>query len=89
MSGTEKVERTLTGRVSRPPQAKTITIIIDRYVKHSEYGKYLRRQTKIHAHDEAGEGRLGDLVKIAQCRPVSKTKAWRLVEVVQRAPEAE
>lgn len=85
MSDAGKVERTIVGRVARPPRAKTITIVVDRYVRHSEYGKFLRRQSKIHAHDEAGACREGDVVKIAQCRPVSKTKAWRLVEVVQRA----
>lgn len=80
-----KTTRTLTGRVSSDKMNKTITVVIERLVAHPLYGKYLRRSTKLHAHDERNEGRVGDLVMIEQCRPLSRTKAWRLVQVVERA----
>lgn len=86
MSSTEaKTVRTLTGRVSSDKMDKTITVLIQRLVKHPLYGKYVRRTTKLHAHDENNECREGDLVSIRQCRPLSKTKSWMLVEVVRRA----
>ena len=79
------VERTLSGRVTSNKMDKTITVAIERLVKHPVYGKYVRRTTKLHAHDENNECRIGDLVTIKQCRPLSKTKAWTLVAVVERA----
>jgi small subunit ribosomal protein S17 len=79
------VERTLSGRVTSDKMDKTITVAIERLVKHPVYGKYVRRTTKLHAHDENNECRTGDLVTIKQCRPLSKTKAWTLVAVVERA----
>lgn len=79
------VERTLSGRVTSDKMDKTITVAIERLVKHPVYGKYVRRTTKLHAHDENNECRIGDLVTIKQCRPLSKTKAWTLVAVVERA----
>ena len=79
------VERTLSGRVTSDKMDKTITVVIERLVKHPVYGKYVRRTTKLHAHDEHNECRTGDLVTIKQCRPLSKTKAWTLVAVVDRA----
>ena len=79
------VERTLSGRVTSDKMDKTITVAIERLVKHPVYGKYVRRTTKLHAHDENNECRIGDLVTIKQCRPLSKTKAWTLVTVVERA----
>jgi small subunit ribosomal protein S17 len=79
------VERTLSGRVTSNKMDKTITVAIERLVKHPVYGKYVRRTSKLHAHDEGNECRTGDLVTIKQCRPLSKTKAWTLVEVVERA----
>ena len=79
------VERTLSGRVTSDKMDKTITVAIERLVKHPVYGKYVRRTTKLHAHDENNECRIGDLVTIKQCRPLSKTKAWTLVAVVDRA----
>ena len=86
MTTTEtQVERTLTGRVTSSKMDKTITVAIERLVKHPVYGKYVRRTTKLHAHDEHNECRTGDLVTIKQCRPLSKTKAWTLVAVVDRA----
>nr|PZN79886.1 MAG: 30S ribosomal protein S17 [Pseudomonadota bacterium] len=64
---------------------KTIAVEIERLVKHPKYGKYIRRTTKLLAHDENGESREGDTVVIAPCRPLSRRKAWRLVQVVERA----
>ena len=85
MTTETQVERTLTGRVTSNKMDKTITVAIERLVKHPVYGKYVRRTTKLHAHDENNECRIGDLVTIKQCRPLSKTKAWTLVTVVERA----
>jgi small subunit ribosomal protein S17 len=79
--------RTVTGRVSNRMQ-KTITVSVERLVRHDKYGKYVRRTTKLLAHDEAGECQEGDLVDIAECRRLSARKAWRLVRVVKRAGEA-
>ena len=85
MTTAEKSARTLTGRVSSDKMDKTITVVVERLVRHPVYGKYLRRSTKLHAHDESNECRTGDLVMIEQCRPLAKTKAWRLVRVLERA----
>lgn len=85
MSGTEKRGRTLTGRVSSDKMDKTITVVIERLVKHPVYGKYIRRSSKLHAHDENNDCRQGDMVMIEQCRPLAKNKAWKLVEIVERA----
>ena len=79
-----KVLRTLTGRVVSHKMNKTITVLIERLVKHPKYGKYIRRSTKIHAHDEENTCQEGDIVMIEQCRPLSKTKAWRLHKIVTR-----
>ena len=84
MTTAEKSARTLTGRVSSDKMDKTITVVIERLVRHPLYGKYMRRSTKLHAHDESNECRTGDLVMIEQCRPLAKTKAWRLVKVLER-----
>jgi small subunit ribosomal protein S17 len=81
-------ERTLTGRVVSSKMQKTITVAVERLVKHAKYGKYVRRTTKLLAHDENGEGREGDVVHIAECRRLSSRKAWRLVRVVKRADQA-
>ncbi|HRX71907.1 MAG: 30S ribosomal protein S17 [Candidatus Competibacteraceae bacterium] len=80
-----QVERTLTGRVTSNKMDKTITVVIERLVKHPIYGKYIRRSTKLHVHDELNECHEGDLVAIKQCRPLSKTKSWMLVSVINRA----
>ncbi|MDS4019278.1 MAG: 30S ribosomal protein S17 [Candidatus Competibacter sp.] len=85
MTTENQVERTLTGRVTSNKMDKTITVAIERLVKHPVYGKYVRRTTKLHAHDENNECREGDLVTVKQCRPLSKTKSWMLVAVVERA----
>jgi len=81
----QKNERTVTGRVVSDKMNKTITVLIERRVKHPVYGKFVRKSTKLHAHDENNECKQGDLVTIAECRPISKSKAWRLVEVVEKA----
>jgi small subunit ribosomal protein S17 len=64
---------------------KTVTVLLERQVQHPLYGKIVRRSTKVHAHDENSECKEGDVVRIAECRPLSKTKNWRVVEVVTRA----
>ena len=76
---------TLTGRVVSNKMQKTIAVEIERLVRHPTYGKYIRRTTKLLAHDESGESHEGDLVKIAPCRPLSRRKSWRLIEVLQKA----
>ena len=85
MSAGEKTAPTLTGRVSSDKMDKTITVMVERLVKHPVYGKYIRRSTKLHAHDETNECHTGDLVVIQQCRPMAKTKSWKLVQVLERA----
>jgi len=78
--------KTLTGRVVSNKMQKTIAVEIERLVRHPTYGKYIRRTTKLLAHDEKNESREGDKVTIAQCRPLSRRKSWRLVAVLERAP---
>ena len=85
MSEEKKVARTVTGRVISDKMDKTITVLVERKVPHPVYGKYVRRSTKIHAHDEQNECKQGDKVMIEECRPIAKTKAWRLVKVVEKA----
>ncbi len=77
--------RTLTGRVVSDKMDKSITVLVERKVKHPLYKKYVRRSTKIHVHDENNECRTGDVVDIKECRPLSKSKSWRLHKVVTRA----
>lgn len=80
-----KGQRTLTGRVVSDKMQKTVTVEIERLVRHARYGKYVRRTTRLLAHDERGESRAGDLVTITPCRPYSKRKSWRLLEVLEKA----
>jgi small subunit ribosomal protein S17 len=80
-------ERTLTGRVVSNKMNKTIAVEIERLVKHPQYGKYVRRTTKLLAHDETGESREGDTVMITPCRPLSRHKSWRLLKIVEKAAE--
>ncbi len=87
MSENTKVARTLAGRVVSNKMDKTITVMIERKVPHPLYGKFIGRRTKIAAHDENNECKEGDLVQIQECRPLSKNKAWRLVKILERAPE--
>jgi small subunit ribosomal protein S17 len=85
MSDSNESNRVLTGRVISDAMDKTITVVVERRVKHPLYGKFMRRSTKVHAHDDANECNKGDWVRVEQCRPLSKTKSWRLIEVVERA----
>ncbi len=87
MTEQTKVARNVTGRVVSDKMDKTITVLIERRMPHPLYKKYVRRSTKLHAHDEANECREGDTVVIEQSRPLSKTKAWRLVKIVERGEE--
>ncbi len=85
MSDENKINRMLEGRVVSNAMDKTVTVLIERRVKHPLYGKFMRRSTKIHAHDESNTCNQGDLVRVEQCRPLSKTKSWRLLEVLEKA----
>jgi small subunit ribosomal protein S17 len=84
MSEENKVARTLSGRVVSNKMDKSITVLVERKIKHPLYGKYIKRSSKLHAHDEANECGIGDTVSIEQCRPLSKTKTWRLVKVLEK-----
>ncbi len=83
-----KAVRTITGRVVSNKMDKTITILVERLVKHPLYGKFIKRSTKLHAHDEANECHEGDLVTITECRPISKSKFYKLVKIVERSEKA-
>ncbi|MBI3188326.1 MAG: 30S ribosomal protein S17 [Gammaproteobacteria bacterium] len=85
MSTAEKLQRTLTGTVTSDKMHKSITVLIERRVKHPKYGKFINRSTKLHVHDENNECGMGDVVIVEQCRPISKTKAWRLVKIIEKA----
>ncbi|MEE8058657.1 MAG: 30S ribosomal protein S17 [Pseudomonadales bacterium] len=85
MSTTENGARTATGKVVSDKMDKTITVLIERRVKHPIYGKYLTRSSKLHAHDEANECKLGDVVTISETRPHSKTKTWKLEKIEENA----
>jgi small subunit ribosomal protein S17 len=77
--------RTVEGRVVSNKMNKTVTVLVERQVKHPLYGKYIRRSSKLHAHDEENACNEGDVVRVSECRPLSKTKNWRVVEVITRA----
>ncbi|MGC9423664.1 MULTISPECIES: 30S ribosomal protein S17 [Vibrio] len=77
--------RTQQGRVVSDKMDKSIVVAIERFVKHPIYGKFVRRTTKVHAHDENNQCGIGDTVEICECRPLSKTKSWTLVKVVEKA----
>ncbi len=76
---------TVTGKVVSDKMDKTITVLIERRIRHAKYGKMIRRSTKLHAHDENNECGIGDIVRIKETRPLSKTKNWILVDVVEKA----
>jgi small subunit ribosomal protein S17 len=82
---TEKVERSFTGRVVSDKMDKTVTVLVERKVKHPLIGKIVRRSKKFHAHDENNECREGDLVVIVESRPISKTKTWSVSKIVEKA----
>ncbi|HWB24391.1 MAG TPA: 30S ribosomal protein S17 [Chitinophagaceae bacterium] len=79
------LRKTRIGVVSSNKMTKTITVAVERRVKHPIYGKFVKKTTKFHAHDEKNECTVGDVVKIMETRPLSKTKRWRLVEIVEKA----
>lgn len=85
MSEQAEVQRTVTGKVISSKMDKTATVLIERKVKHPIYGKYIRRSTKLHVHDADNACQEGDTVTIQQCRPLSKTKSWQLVDIVGRS----
>ncbi len=87
MSEEQKVQRTIVGRVVSDKMDKTVSVAIERLIKHPVYGKYIRRTTKVLAHDAANECKPGDRVAISECRPISKNKSWSVVNVVERAAD--
>ena len=84
-NNTEKAIRTVEGRVVSNKMDKTVTVLVERQVKHALYGKYIRRSTKLHAHDADNACNEGDVVRMVECAPMSKTKNWRVVAVVTKA----
>jgi small subunit ribosomal protein S17 len=78
-------KRTLNGRVVSDKMQKTVTVLVERRMKHPLYGKYVTLSKKYHAHDENGEFHEGDLVEIEECRPLSKTKAWRVTKLLEKS----
>ena len=81
----EKKARTKVGRVVSNKMDKTVTVMLERQIKHPLYGKYIKRSSKVHAHDADNACREGDTVRISECRPLSKTKSWQVLEIVERA----
>jgi small subunit ribosomal protein S17 len=87
MKQAAKKLHTVEGRVVSNRMDKTVTVLVERQVKHALYGKYIRRSTKLHAHDAENVCQMGDTVRVAECAPISKTKNWRVVEVLANAAE--
>ena len=85
MSEQEKIARSTSGIVISNKMDKTVTVLVERQEKHPLYKKYIRKSTKLHAHDESNECNEGDTVQMEVCRPMSKSKSWRVIEVVSRA----
>ncbi len=85
MENTRNLRKTRVGKVVSDKMEKTIVVAIEDNVKHPTYGKIIKRTSKIHAHDENGECRIGDKVEVMETRPLSKTKRWRLVRIIERA----
>lgn len=84
----KKLGRTLIGRVVSNKMEKSATVLIERKVPHPLYGKYVKKSTKLHIHDAENACGMGDTVMIEECRPISKTKSWRLVKIIEQAAEA-
>ncbi|MCP3916898.1 MAG: 30S ribosomal protein S17 [bacterium] len=84
-SATRGRRRVVQGLVSSDKMDQTITVRVERRFKHAKYKKYIRRHEKVHAHDSANDAHIGDIVELMECRPLSKTKRWRLVRVISRA----
>ena len=89
MTDARNQRRTLEGKVTSTKMARTITVLVERTYKHPKYKKYIRVSQKLHAHDESGQARRGDRVEIRSCRPLSRTKRWTLVRVIERSTEVE
>ena len=87
MSEEKKAQRTIVGRVVSDKMDKSVSVAIDRTIKHPVYGKYIRRTSKVMAHDAANECKEGDRVAIAECKPISKNKSWAVVSVIERAAD--
>ena len=87
MASAEKRTRVVTGKVVSNKMDKTITVLVERRVKHPVYGKYITRSSRIHAHDEENTCGIGDTVTVAESRPISKSKTWKLLEVVESATQ--
>ncbi|MRH78552.1 30S ribosomal protein S17 [Spiribacter sp. C176] len=87
MSESTSVKRTVNGRVVSNRMEQTITVAVERRVRHPLYGKFMRRTTKVHAHDAENACQIGDWVVVEECRPISKSKCWNLVEIVERAAQ--
>jgi small subunit ribosomal protein S17 len=85
MSETAKNQRSLTGKVVSDKMEKTVTVLVERQVMHPVIGKVVRRTRKYHAHNEGNEAKAGDTVMIVECRPISKTKAWKVAKLLERA----
>jgi small subunit ribosomal protein S17 len=83
MSENTEQLRTITGRVVSNKMDKTVSVLVERIIKHPVYGKYIKRSTKLLAHDESNQCQEGDLVAITSCRPISKRKAFRMVEIIE------
>ncbi len=81
----DKKIKTVTGVVSSRSGDKSLKVTIDYKIKHPQYGKYIRQRTRLAVHDQNNQGSVGDVVEVAECRPYSKTKSWRLVKVVKKA----
>jgi small subunit ribosomal protein S17 len=88
MSDIEKRARTITGKVVSNKMDKSITVLIERRVKHPVYGKYVSKSSKVHAHDAQNECSIGDVVTVKEVRPISKTKTWSLVSIDEKAVQA-
>ena len=85
MTSTQEIKRTKTGRVVSNKMDKSVIVLLERQIKHALYGKYIKRSTKVQAHDEENDCAEGDKVLIAECSPLSKSKSWRVIEVLERA----
>ena len=85
MSAEKKSTRTLTGKVVSNKMDKSITVLVERRVRHPVYGKYMTKSSKVHAHDEKNECNVGDVVSLSESKPISKTKAWQLVSILETA----
>jgi len=85
MSEVQKAVRSKTGRVVSNKMDKTVTVLLERQIKHPLYGKYIKRSSKVHAHDAENACQEGDTVRISECRPLSKSKSWQVIEIVTRA----